>query len=508
MQYLQSGNLQGARRYLSDAVAEHPGYAPAHLALGNCLRGLGQLEQAESALRRALELDQTLFEAWISLAFLLQGAGRSIEAAPLLTELGKQALNPTELQQVAGLLMDFRCYREATEVYSRLTSEAPTAGAYLRLGQCHQKLGRYTEAERAFLEAIARDPNTDAAYLLLAHTRRATPQDEPRLRHFTALLQNGRLSQSTRACLHFALGKWLDDLGRYEEAWEHIAAGNALRREEVPFDRPAWKDYFERLAQAAPPPVASSPAGNPPFPVFIVGMMRSGTTLVERILASYAEVCALGEAELADSLAQATEQITSSRYPECLSVLTAAQSAELAQTYRDHWPCNARQAGLVVDKNPLNFLHLGLIMRVFPQARIIHCQRNPLDTGLSIYFQNFAHPLNGYAYDLKDIGFFWRHYRRLMKHWEHILPAGCLHEIGYEDLVADPEGESRRLLQFLGLAWDPACLEFHKQPGAISTASVWQARQPLYRESVGRWRHYRRHLAPLAMALGMDGLPE
>jgi len=229
-------------------------------------------------------------------------------------------------------------------------------------------------------------------------------------------------------------------------------------------------------------------------------MLRSGTTLVERILASHPEVVGLGETEMVDALAERAASLTGLPYPDCLTRLKPGQTEALAAALRAAWPVAARKAARVVDKNPLNFLHLGLIALTFPGAPILHCVRDPLDSCLSVYFQHFAHARNNYAYDLGDIAFFYTQYSELMAHWRMVLPAP-IHEVHYEQLVQDPEEESRALVAAAGLTWHPNCLKPHEYAASIATASIWQARQPINNSSVARWRHYSAHLDELRRGL-------
>jgi len=225
---------------------------------------------------------------------------------------------------------------------------------------------------------------------------------------------------------------------------------------------------------------------------------------VERILASHPKVFGLGETELVDKLAEGLANHLGAPYPDCITSLDNTLATTVATELRAQWPVEARAATHVVDKNPLNFMHLGLIACVFPGVPILHCVRDPLDTCLSIYFQYFAHPRNNYAYDLDDIGFFYAQYIDLMRHWRTVLPVSIC-EIHYEELVKDPEKDSRALLSAIGLPWHPDCREPHKHTDTISTASLWQARQPIYRTAVGRWHHYSHQLEPLSKALAQAG---
>jgi len=505
--YLRSCNYEAAEKALKQAIQEDARFAPSYCALGHCLRLQARAVEAESALRDALRLDPSMEEAGFSLAYLLHGQGRTADAGRLLLILAENNVgNLPLLHRTGTLLADLRCFEEAETLYAGIIGQEPSARSYLRLGEFRQKLGRYREAEQALSRAIELDPDMGAAYLLLAHTRRLTDQDTALVTRYKTALQNPALTTATRACLHFALGKMYDDLGDYPLAFHHIQEGNTLRRTEEPFQTAVWADYFGRLrtASAAPLPRCPLDRDDARIPVFIVGMLRSGTTLLERMLASLPRVCSLGEGDGIEVLANTAAAQTHTRYPECLAQLNEVALAGLARAHRQRWPERAGEAGWVVDKNPLNFLHLGLIARVFPQARIIHCRRHPLDTCLSVYFQNFAHPRNNYSYDLQDVAFFYRAYHDLMSHWRAALPQDMLFELEYENLVTHPETRLRTLLEYLGLQWNDHCLDFHRQPDSIATASVWQARQPLYTGAIGRWRHYLPQLQPLIQALGPE----
>ena len=242
-------------------------------------------------------------------------------------------------------------------------------------------------------------------------------------------------------------------------------------------------------------------------PVFIIGLPRSGTSLVEQILASHPEVHGAGELTDIGRLAQSLRVRVRSdkRFPDSALDIEQAQVAPLAQIYLDRLHGLAPDAVRITDKMPSNFLYLGFIALLYPGARVIHCRRDPRDVGLSCYFQNFSHR-PAFAYDLGDIGFYNREYERLMAHWRTVAPVS-IHDIDYETLIAEQERESRRLVEFCGLAWDDACLAFHKSGRAVRTASSWQVRQPIYRNSARRWRNYEPHLAPLIDALDGGGAP-
>ena len=501
---MEKGDMRSARETLIQALAQDPTHARAYYQLGNCLRLLGD-GGAEKALRTAIQWDSGLQEAYISLAYLYRGQGRGVEAAATLLALAGKRQGDWALQlQLADLLGDMGHPAEAASIYEGYLRHDPRlARAHAKLGLAYQKLGRFQEAEQSLLAAIENDPDSDAAYLRLAHTRRWRPDDASVMAKLEAALSRPGLTRDTRVCLHFALGKMYDDLGLYDQAFGHFREGNTLWHAQVPFDRRALTEYVAAVKRSCVPEIFRQPAratAPGPTPVFVVGMLRSGTTLVERILASHPEVLGLGETEMLDALAERSAAVTSLPYPDCLARLTVREADALAVDFRSGWPAEASKAARIVDKNPLNFLHLGLIARVFPGAPILHCARDPLDSCLSVYFQHFAHVRNNYAYDLGDIAFFYKRYAELMAHWGAVLPVP-IHEVSYERLVQDPEEVSRALVAAAGLPWHPNCLKPHEHAAGISTASLWQARQPINTGSVGRWQHYAAHLDELRRGL-------
>jgi len=303
----------------------------------------------------------------------------------------------------------------------------------------------------------------------------------------------------------------LDDIGEYARAMQHFQAGNALAHKRTRFDVDAGRSFVERsraIFDAAFVDNAAGLANSSDMPIFIVGMLRSGTTLVEQILASHPAIYAGGEREYFRNLAsQLPERLGDAArpYPDCVTALDAETAAQLSAAYLDQVRPQMGEAKRFTDKNPLNFEHLGLIMLLFPNARILHCRRDPMDLCLSIYFQHFSEHLD-FPYSFADIAEYHRQYEQLMAHWISVFP-GRIHEVQYETLVADLEGVSRGMFANLDLEWDENCLAFHRTDRPVGTASHWQVRQPIYNRSVGRWRHYEPHLADLRAALGGHQAP-
>ncbi len=504
--HLDMGDELAAQAAFAEALTLDDSLAVAHYQAGNSLRRSGDRRSAEQALKGAIVRDPSLKDAYISLAFLYRSQGQTDAAASMLLSL--IATHPTDdavYTQVASLLTEMGCHAEVIPIYQAYLRLNPHAAqVYLKLGQSYQKLGRFEDAEKSFMAAIEQDGNTDAAYLLLAHSRRLRPKDSPLIERFEAVLNQPQISMTTRTCLHFSLGKMYDDLGNYDQAFEHFRIANNLHHQHVKFNPQALADYVNEIKRVFTKKFFQEklPLSMPsPRPIFIVGMPRSGTTLIERILTGHPQVQGLGETELIDSLAEQLAKQIGLPYPACVEKLCDATADALAAGLRNQWSEQMPSAEWFVDKNPLNFLHVGLISVIVPGSQILHCIRNPLDTCVSIYFQYFAHTRNNYAYDLSDIAAFYAGYEVLMEHWRSVLPDR-LFPVHYEKLIHDPKAVSRELYAKVGLDWTrDVILPNAKNGAAISTASVWQARQPIYMHSIERWRHYEKHLAPLSAAL-------
>jgi hypothetical protein len=293
---------------------------------------------------------------------------------------------------------------------------------------------------------------------------------------------------------------------RYDDAFRHLADANRLCDAESGASSQAHIDHIDRLISVFTADLLRRQTltdQQSEVPIFIVGMPRSGTSLVEQIIASHPQVFGAGEVGYMQAISRNlnSQAVPPARYPDCLPFLSAEQLRNASAWYLARLTERAGDAVRITDKLPSSYLRLGLIALLFPRARIIHCHRDPLDTCLSCFFQNFGRnqPL---CADLRKLGTVYRQYERLMAHWRRVLHIPTL-EVRYEDLVKNQEPESRRLIDFCGLPWDDRCLAFHRTQRAVNTASFWQVRQPIYISSIGRWRHYERHLTPLKEALGL-----
>jgi len=498
-------NLDSAVERIGRAVALEPANAVFHGNLGETHRRRGEIHRAETHLRRAVALDASLGDAHNSLGVLLRRQGRLAEAATAFeAAIETNPDNPAFLMNAALAARDRGEAETATALIERALERAPERAELHNVrGNLLKDDGRMDEAAEAYRRAIALDPGFGSAYWNLVTTRRYTAADKTEVAAMDARYARDDLSAPARADLGFALGKVHDDLGKHARAFAYFEAANAVRR--PPFDPRRYIDYVDRVIATYSAAFLAERAGwgeGDTRPIFIVGMIRSGTSLVEQVLASHPAVAAAGELRDIALLTERTREVGGSdaAYPESMTTTDAPAVRVLARSYLEPLARRFPAAERITDKMPPNFLHLGFVQVLLPGARVIHCRRDPLDTCLSAYFQNFTEP-PPFASDLAGLGAYYRHYRRLMDHWRAVLELPML-EVDYESLVTEPEPQIRRLIDFCSLPWDDACLAPERARHPVRTASAWQVRQPVNAGSVGRWRAYARHLGPLIEALG------
>ena len=504
------GQSEAAVESCRMAVALDPTIAAPQLNLAAALTRLRNLGEAESAYLRALMLEPERAETHRSLGMLLAELERYDEALVCHDRAIKlKPDDPASHRARASTLILRKDLEPAAEGFRRAIALAPDQiEGWIGLGWSLRLLGRFEEADACLARVRELDPtNIEAVRHQTATGRGAS--DEAEIARLTEVLGQPGLPQSDRIVAGFALGKLFDNADRYDDAFARYRQANVECRAmqtaaDQRFDFAALKRRVDLLIDTHTAEYfADNQGGNrSELPVFIVGMPRSGTSLVEQIAASHSQVTGAGELDDIDRIAAAVAGTTERKVAAFEGDTTLA--ARLSNLHIERLRRLARGARRVTDKMPDNSMHLGLIAVMFPGARVIYCSRDARDISLSCYFQLFADGLQLFSYDLPDCGRRCLEVRRIMAHWRNVLPLR-LHEVRYEKLVADLEGESRRLIDFLGLAWEPACLEFHRTERTVTTMSHWQVRQPLYDRSVGRWRNYRRHLGPLLEVLGPDG---
>lgn len=504
---LELGRVEAALASYDAAIALKPHLAEAHNNRGNALWRLGRLEEALAAFRQATALNPNVLSHLFNSASVLFVLGRVPEALGAYDKAIAQSpgFAPAHFGRAAALFA-LQDSEGALKSYSRAISLDPNnAQAWAHLARTLGVLGRSADAAEAARRAIGLEPANPEAWQVLSSLKRFGPGD-PDLARMEAALADAEARQvdpEDRLNLQFALGRaWLE-AGEAGRAFAHLARANSQQRSRLDFDIDAYLATLEAMAASIGAETIDrlAQAGDPSDqPVFIIGMPRSGTTLIEQILASHPQVHGAGELTLVDRLARrlpgAGEGLSEALSPDILASL----GAEYASQARALAPGAAR----LIDKLPGNFVYAGLIHLMLPNARIIHCIRDPLDTCLSCYETRFAKG-QPYSYDLRELGRRYRGYERLMAHWRRVLPADRFIEVRYEDVVADLQGQTRRLLEFCGLEWDEACLQFHRTRREVWTTSSSQVRRPLYASSIGRGRACAAYLGPLIEALAEAG---
>jgi hypothetical protein len=355
--------------------------------------------------------------------------------------------------------------------------------------------------------AVSLAPGKPEYYRSLAQTKRFTPGDT-HLAAMEDLAEDlGSFTEKDRIALHFALGKAYADCVEHEKSFRHHLAGNALRRQQLRYDEAGTFARFERLKAVFTADLIrqKQTLGNPSeVPVFILGMPRSGTTLIEQMLASHSKVFGAGELDYLSKAVARLERADAGGipFPEVVPSMGAQEFRAVAADYLAALS-PAAPVERITDKMPANFIFVGLIHLMLPNARVIHARRNPVDTCLSCFSKLFTGDALPFTYDLAELGRYYRGYETVMEHWRRVLPEGGMLEVQYEELVADFESQARRIIAYCGLEWDEACLRFHETQRPVRTASMTQVRQPIYGNSVGRWLPYRDMLGPLLKELGL-----
>ena len=542
------GNSLRAKKQFEAALPSYhralelkPGYAEAHNNLGTALRDLKRIGEAEAAYRRALALNPIDPLTLNNLALAVKDLDRFDEALMLLSQ--SAAIRPDNHQThtyLASTLLAQHKAAEARAAVERALSLAPDdadainimgnvlfeegrseqalecfrkalakkpdlSDAYNNMGNALKELGRFAEATESYEKALELDARSTGAYFNLADAKKFKEGDA-HLAAMEAMIAEGDvLSETDRTQLHFAVAKAYADLERHREAFDHMLRGNKMKRGKIEYDEPANLALFDEIIAAFPKKLMREKKGqaaSSKVPVFILGMPRSGTTLVEQILSSHPQVFGAGELREMHEVTQAIKRSDGSDwvYPGFVPSMKAKELREFGEDYVRRVQALAPDAPRITDKMPSNFYYAGLIHLAMPNARIIHTVRDPIDTCLSCFSKLFSHEQN-HTYDLGELGRFYRAYERLMAHWREILPKGVMIDVRYEDVVADLESEARRIIAHAGLEWDDACLAFHRNTRPVKTASATQVRRPIYQSSIGRWKPYEDLLAPLLKEL-------
>lgn len=459
-------------------------------------------------LREALQLKPDHLPAWLDLCRVSTELGEFAEAIQAGLHAVRLAPHDPKTHDRLALAYEvYGFYDKAREHYEIAAKLAPNDGLrQYACGQSFQGTGDKGSARQYLEKAIELLPRYAPAYHARARMNRYETPDHEDFSKIKSLLKEPELTDDYRMVLLFALGKMYEDCELYVQAFQHFAEGNRIENRKYHYRPEAYRDLVTRLIESCSTGVFSTTSGpgHPSqVPLFIVGMPRSGTTLVEQILACHPEVFGAGELPWFIKCAHDLPGVVQSSrpYPECIADLDQDKAQTLGQEYLDYLISltDSNNYTYIINKWPNNYERIGLIARIFPNARFIHCQRDPLDNLISQYTLFFPNAAE-YSYDLFNLGAHHTQYDRLMRHWNHAL-TGRICNIQYEELVADQETWSRKLLGFLGLPWDPACLSFHKSDRVVRTYSDAQVRKPIYSSSIGRWKHYEQFLEPLRRGL-------
>ena len=498
----QAGQPVAAIGWLERAVQVDASDAISWNFLGNLKRELGQLHPAIEAYREAVAQRPNYETALYNLAMTLQKTGDASAAITIFEDLVKLMPRDADVwNRLGAAYLDSSDPDAAKRAHEHaLELDPDSAEAHNGLGLTCMDIGEFDDAAEHYRAAIKRDPAFIRVYYNLAKSHRFSSADDPDLDLIESVLQRPGLSRDERADLHFGLGKAHDDYGNYDRAFKHFEQANSLKRASMKVDKAGhqrWMDNLRETFNASFYRQREGYGNESDKPVFIVGMPRSGTTLVEQIISSHPQAHGAGElAKIGDLARTLCESVDPKlHYPGYVPQLDAATCQAAAAEYLSFVEAKAGNATRITDKLPANYLRLGLIALLFPNARVIDCRRSALDTVVSIYFSHFAgdHP---FAYSLEDIEFEYQQYVQLMAHWRQVLPLSW-HEVSYEALVEDTEAQTRELIAAVGLGWDPACLRFYDTERPVHTASNWQVRRPVYPRSMGRWKHYAAHLSAL-----------
>ena len=498
-------DFDGALARAQSAARLNPKEPRAFVTLGVLFQLMHQPVQADAAFSAALKMAPAEVPALYGLGVTKAEAGEFDEAERLLRRLLQ--IDPTHFQAkiiLARTLRDLGEFEDSEERSKQTITEHPTeAKAYSALGIQLQEMGRFAEARELFRKAIELDPNHGFAYWGTVQGTRITEQDRPILEKIESILASQMLPDMERVDLLAGLGKGHNDLGEYGKAMEYFSASNRLANQllgvSVGFSKERYTRYFDEMPRIFTRDFIAAHQTREearPKPIFIVGMIRSGTTLVEQILSSHPRVTGGNEI-----------RFWVGEIGACMDLEQHTFDFQRAISARKKYNKLIRRIGpdsdFVTDKMPDNFKVLGPLHMLYPDVKIVHCRRNPVDTCLSILMTPFRKPPD-FSRDPEKLVFMYREYERTMNHWRETLPSSSLLDVDYEELVADTEAVTRRIVDFCGLEWNDACLRPQDNKRTVVTASVWQVRQPVYRTSLERWRNYEPWLGPLRELLNQQ----
>jgi tetratricopeptide (TPR) repeat protein len=543
--------LDDAAACFERALALKPDWAEVHSNLGNILQIQGKLEEAAACQERALALKPDFAEAFSNLGIVRQAQGQLDEAvacyeralalkpdyADAHNNLGNALAKQDRIADAVAhyeralvlkpdwayahnnlgnaLVVEDRIDDAIAHYQRALVLNPHYANAHNNLGNIFKGQGKFDDALAHYGQALAIKPDYVEAHLNRAEVKTFQPDDSD-LSALEALAGgddlSAALSENKILYIHFALAKALDDIGDYARAFDHLRKGNVLKRRQINYDESSVLKLFQRISSVFDRGLFDrfQGAGDPSsVPIFVLGMPRSGSTLIEQILASHPQIQGAGELTILERM-EASGAFDAGdpalRFPESIAALDDPALGRLGRSYLGFLPKVGNGKIRIVDKLLGNVLRIGLIHLMLPNAKIIHSMRHPIDTCVSCYSKLFTFGLY-FTYDLGELGRYYRAYSELMAHWRSVLPAGAMLDVSYEDVVDNLEGQARRLIDYCGLPWDNRCVSFHETSRPVKTASAVQIRQALYRSSLQRWRRYEAGLGPLFDELPTEPRP-
>ncbi|MBV8801773.1 MAG: sulfotransferase, partial [Gammaproteobacteria bacterium] len=504
--FLQQQEFQKAIEYLYHAIKLSPTFIAAHCNIGLALLGLNQYDDALLYFTKTLQINPDYAEAYYGIAKSHLHKHHFIEAEKNIRQAITLNFHQTEFHQ---LLAEIYCeqskHRQAlTSLDHALSIDSTLTGLYISKGSVLMEMGEISKAEEQFSKMMY-DPSINTrilAYYSLVQLRKNLPNSK--LINELLSINTHDVCKSKLPYLYFALGKCHDDIGEWSKAFEYFNKGCYLKRESITYNINEHIQFTQKLIDCFSKNTIEyfrQFANSSKLPIFIVGMPRSGTTLVEQILARHPNICAGGELPYLNDLIQTPVEHHKIKlhYPENILKLSPSN---IVNQYLYYLRCISSNADHITDKMPSNFITLGLIHALFPNAKIIHVKRNAIDTCLSCYTKLFSQG-HLYSYDLIELGHYYHCYDLIMQHWQNILPPHSFLEINYENIVDNLEMEAKRLIDYCNLPWNSACLTFYHSKRQIRTASFMQVRQPIYRSSVNRWHRFENELAPLLKILNI-----
>ncbi|MFT7644164.1 MAG: tetratricopeptide (TPR) repeat protein [Pirellulaceae bacterium] len=501
----QRGRFAAAVPFIQKAIAAAPNVAVYHANVAESLRHANRVPEAIQHLNKAIQLDPNFAPAFNSLGIVSRLNGDHDQSLKFYKRAIQ--LNPKLADAHINLGLLYRDLAEhelAIKHCQEGLKLAPrNASGYNNLANVYKDLGQIDKAIENYEKAIQLSPAFGQAYSNLAQSRRHTEELRGEVEKMEQVLAKVPMNDDSKSHVHFAIGKASDDLKEYDKAFSHFEKGNSILP--LRFATEKFVEYVDRIIDTYSKEFFENNSirgSESEFPVFIIGMPRSGTSLLEQILASHPKAAGVGERkEIAMILPKIDAHF---KHNPAYPLSMPQYSTEMAKTHADQYEKDMKKlvgpVDRIVDKMMTNFLHVGLISLLFPNAKIIHSMRHPLDTCLSCYVQDFSHR-PAHTFDLKTLGLYYRQYVRVTKYWQETCPVEIL-DVHYEDVVNDPEATCRKMIEHCGLEWDEACLDFHKTKRVVQTASSWQVRQPINPRSLQRWRNYEQHLGPLKEALG------